>query len=120
MLGKGPYHTKFNHDARHKDEPAYKEYESNDEIEYLQIDWVPNPRGGHSTDADGREYGYFQVTPMKGKITIGVIPGSGPPEKVTHLVPAPGAPKTALGSPLKGNDPYIYHGKGGTKKGGGP
>merc|ERR1712066_678635 len=94
------------------DEPNYKEFVSTDEKEYLQIKWVPNLYSGKKKYIRNREEGHFEVTPMKGKIVIGLNWSTG---EVTHLVPAKGEPQTPIGNTLIGNNPNTYNiGKGTT------
>merc|ERR1712241_2247 len=118
VLGTGPLPPNFDptgfwHDSgKHMNDvtTGYQEFESEDDFEYLQVNWIQDrdPVSGNIIFENGRERGHFEVTPMEGKITIGVIPG--PPEKVTHLVPAIGEPQRAIGNTLKGNDPFTHVG----------
>ena len=98
------------------DKPNYKEFVSNAEKEYLQIKWIPDIIAGTTDqkklDSKNREEGHFEVTPMKGKILIGLDISTG---EVTHLVPATGVPQTPIGNTLIGNNPNTYgSGKGST------
>merc|ERR1712241_845125 len=118
VLGRGPLPPNFDprrfyHDSeKHINDVStgYQEFESEDDFEYLQVDWIQDrdPVSGNIIFENGHEKGHFEVTPMEGKITIGVIPG--PPEKVTRLVPATGVEQRAIGNTLKGNDPFIHVG----------
>jgi len=118
VLGTGPLPPNFDptgfwHDSgKHINDvtTGYQEFESDDDFEYLQVNWIQDrdPVSGNIIFENGRERGHFEVTPMEGKITIGVLPG--PPEKVTHLVPAIGEPQRAIGNTLKGNDPFTHVG----------
>jgi len=118
VLGTGPLPPNFDptgfwHDSgKHINDvtTGYQEFESEDDFEYLQVNWIQDrdPVSGNIIFENGRERGHFEVTPMEGKITIGVLPG--PPEKVTHLVPAIGEPQRAIGNTLKGNDPFTHVG----------
>merc|ERR1712079_405230 len=117
-LGTGPLPPNFDprrfwHDSgKHTNDvtTGYQEFESDDDFEYLQVNWIQDrdPVSGNIIFENGREKGHFEVTPMEGKITIGVLPG--PPEKVTHLAPAIGEPQRAIGNTLKGNDPFTHVG----------
>jgi len=118
VLGTGPLPPNFDprrfwHDSgKHTNDvtTGYQEFESEDDFEYLQVNWIQDrdPVSGNIIFENGRERGHFEVTPMEGKITIGVLPG--PPEKVTHLAPAIGEPQRAIGNTLKGNDPFTHVG----------
>merc|ERR1712038_1072523 len=118
VLGTGPLPPNFDprrfyHDSeKHVNDVStgYQEYESEDDFEYLQVDWIQDrdPVSGNIIFENGHEKGHFEVTPMEGKITIGVMPG--PPEKVTRLVPAIGVEQRAIGNTLRGNDPFTHVG----------
>merc|ERR1712079_942120 len=118
VLGTGPLPPNFDptgfwHDSgKHTNDvtTGYQEFESDDDFEYLQVNWIQDrdPVSGNIIFENGREKGHFEVTPMEGKITIGVLPG--PPEKVTHLAPAIGEPQREIGNTLKGNDPFTHVG----------
>merc|ERR1712038_279549 len=118
VLGTGPLPPNFDprrfyHDSeKHINDVStgYQEFESEDDFEYLQVDWIQDrdPVSGNIIFENGHEKGHFEVTPMEGKITIGVMPG--PPEKVTRLVPAIGVEQRAIGNTLRGNDPFTHVG----------
>merc|ERR1711953_773941 len=118
VLGRGPRPPNFDprrfyHDSeKHVNDVStgYQEFESEDDFEYLQVDWIQDrdPVSGNIIFENGHEKGHFEVTPMEGKITIGVMPG--PPEKVTRLVPAIGVEQRAIGNTLRGNDPFTHVG----------
>merc|ERR1712038_2094733 len=118
VLGRGPLPPNFDprrfyHDSeKHINDVStgYQEFESEDDFEYLQVDWIQDrdPVSGNIIFENGHEKGHFEVTPMEGKITIGVMPG--PPEKVTRLVPAIGVEQRAIGNTLRGNDPFTHVG----------
>merc|ERR1711953_229781 len=118
VLGTGPLPPNFDprrfyHDSeKHINDVStgYQEFESEDDFEYLQVDWIQDrdPVSENIIFENGHEKGHFEVTPMEGKITIGVMPG--PPEKVTRLVPAIGVEQRAIGNTLRGNDPFTHVG----------
>merc|ERR1712038_341373 len=99
VLGTGPLPPNFDprrfyHDSeKHVNDVStgYQEYESEDDFEYLQVDWIQDrdPVSGNIIFENGHEKGHFEVTP---------------------LVPAIGVEQRAIGNTLRGNDPFTHVG----------
>merc|ERR1712038_195025 len=99
VLGTGPLPPNFDprrfyHDSeKHVNDVStgYQEFESEDDFEYLQVDWIQDrdPVSGNIIFENGHEKGHFEVTP---------------------LVPAIGVEQRAIGNTLRGNDPFTHVG----------